>query len=131
MRRVRQWLNGVRRAVRRRLGETVHAVVTDPPDATKARVLFVVGDEATPWCAILACPCGCGETIRLSLVERDRPRWTLTIDNADRPTLSPSIHRVVGCRSHFFLRAGRIVWADRQASSRRHHVRSRDSADQI
>lgn len=115
MRLVQQWFRGVRRAVRRRLGETVHALVSDAPDAPKSGVLYVVGEDGKPWCAMLACPCGCGESIRLSLVERDRPRWALTIDGTDRPTLSPSVHRIVGCRSHFFLRAGRIVWADRRA----------------
>jgi hypothetical protein len=105
-----RWFEHIRRAVRRCLGETVYVVVADPPDAPRPGILYIVGED-TPWCGVLACPCGCGDAIRLSLVERDRPSWRLVIDDAGRPILSPSIHRVVGCRSHFFVRTGRIVWA--------------------
>ena len=109
-----RWFERIRRGVRRRIGEIVYVVVADPPDAPHPGILYIIGEEDTPWCGVLACPCGCGDAIRLSLVARDRPSWRLVIDNG-RPTLSPSIHRVVGCRSHFFLRAGKIVWADRRA----------------
>lgn len=112
-----RWFRRVRRVLRRRLGETVYAVVPDPPEAPRPRTLYLVGDTA-PWCGVLVCPCGCGDAIHLSLVARDRPSWDAVIDDADRPTLSPSIHRIVGCRSHFFLRGGRIVWADPTPSSR-------------
>jgi hypothetical protein len=112
----------IRRVLRRRLGETVYAVVPDPPDAPRPRTLYLVG-ETVPWCGVLVCPCGCGDAIRLSLVPRDHPSWNAVIGDADRPTLSPSIHRVVGCRSHFFLRGGRIVWADPTPRSRRNRER--------
>ncbi|MDM9644782.1 DUF6527 family protein [Rhizobium sp. S163] len=31
---------------------------------------------------------------------------------ADRPTLHPSVWRNSGCRSHFWVRRGRIAWCD-------------------
>lgn len=110
MTRLRVWYGSLRRTVRRALGRTVLVVVEDPPDLPLDRVLYVVGGAA-PWCAVLRCPCRCGATIAVSLVAADRPSWSFAADAAERPTLTPSIHRNVGCRSHFFLRSGRIVWA--------------------
>ncbi|MFX8036043.1 DUF6527 family protein [Acinetobacter baumannii] len=34
----------------------------------------------------------------------------MTVDESNFPTLSPSIWRSKGCRSHFFVREGLIVW---------------------
>jgi hypothetical protein len=120
--RLRVWYGSlrrtVRRTVRRALGRTVLVVVEDPPDRPLDRVLYVVGGPA-PWCAVLLCPCRCGATIAVSLVAADRPSWTFAADAAERPTLAPSIHRTVGCRSHFFLRSGRIVWAGLPQEGRR------------
>ena len=118
MRRIRRWFMQLRRAVRRGFGETVHAVVADSPENPQRGILYIVEEEGVPWCAVLECPCHCGDVIHLSLVEHDRPRWSIMIDDHDRPTLSPSINRVVGCRSHFFIRAGRVVPAH-QAVARR------------
>lgn len=112
-----RWFLRLRRTVRRHLGETVPAVVPEPPDAPASRTLYVVGDHDDLWCAVLACPCGCGEVIRLSLVNGDHPMWGFSLDASDRPTLLPSVHRTVGCRSHFFVRAGQIIWADAALSN--------------
>lgn len=102
----------LRRIARRWLGETAHAHAVEPPDRPKP-LLYVVGDRGNFWCAVLVCPCGCGDTIRLSLVKNDHPAWRLTVDADDRPSLSPSIDRTVRCRSHFFLRGGAVIWAER------------------
>jgi hypothetical protein len=107
---LREWFGGIRRAFRRRLGETIYVKVADPPDVAWPGILYIVGDE-TPWCGVLACPCRCGASIHLSFVHGDRPSWGVVVGEDDRPTLSPSVDRVVGCRSHFFLRRGCIVWA--------------------
>ena len=32
------------------------------------------------------------------------------IDKKKRVTLFPSVHRMVGCKSHFFIRKGKIAW---------------------
>lgn len=79
------------------------------PDELECRILYLVG-EGQPWQAALLCPCGCKTLIQLSLLPNDRPRWKLTIEANDRPTLSPSIWRTDECRAHFFMRSGRIVW---------------------
>ncbi|WP_408306747.1 DUF6527 family protein [Paraburkholderia sediminicola] len=58
----------------------------------------------------MVCPCGCSDAIQLSMIQGQRPRWTLTERNMRCPTLAPSIDRTVGCKSHFFLRRGKIQW---------------------
>jgi hypothetical protein len=84
--------------------------VEDLPEALEGRTLYLVG-EGKPWSAGLLCPCGCKETIQLSLVANDNPRWKLTHHRDDSFSLHPSIWRTKNCESHFFLRRGRISWA--------------------
>ena len=57
------------------------------------------------------CPCGCGQKVELALIREANPRWSLRNDLGNHPTLSPSVWLREGCRSHFFVRAGRIRWA--------------------
>ncbi|WP_277423091.1 DUF6527 family protein, partial [Pseudomonas viridiflava] len=38
------------------------------------------------------------------------PRWGYSLDSACKPSLHPSIWLNNGCRSHFWLRHGRIHW---------------------
>ena len=85
------------------------ARVEEIPDALDGRFLYVIGD-GRPWSAAMLCPCGCGETIHLSLLSDDSPSWTLRMERGGLPTLSPSVWRTKGCRSHFFLRHGNVVW---------------------
>ena len=73
-------------------------------------VLAREGDE--DWCVGMRCPCGCGETIELLLIREAKPRWDLLIDRLGRPSLKPSVWRQHGCRSHFWLRRGRVEWCD-------------------
>lgn len=83
----------------------------DPPDLPRPGRVYLVGDRADPWSAAMACPCGCGALIQLSLLRQDRPSWTAAVAADGAVTLHPSVWRVRDCRSHFFLRQGRIVWA--------------------
>ncbi|WP_315838659.1 DUF6527 family protein [Bradyrhizobium prioriisuperbiae] len=60
----------------------------------------------------MRCPCGCGETIELLVIQEAEPRWDLLVDGSGRPTLKPSVWIQHGCRSHFWLRCGRVEWCD-------------------
>lgn len=54
------------------------------------------------------CPCGCGNKIITPL---DDTEWELTKQN-DKPTLYPSVGNwQLDCRSHYWIRNGKIVWA--------------------
>ncbi|WP_425571243.1 DUF6527 family protein [Novipirellula rosea] len=58
----------------------------------------------------MACPCGCKSRIQLCCIPGSRPRWTFDVHENNTITLHPSVWRTVGCRSHFFLRNGRVSW---------------------
>ena len=82
----------------------------DLPDVHEPGRIYLVGDQSMPWSAALRCPCGCGATIQLSLLAGDTPSWRARRHFSGSVTLHPSIWRKTGCRSHFFLRRGHIVW---------------------
>lgn len=84
--------------------------VEDVPDVIKPGVIYMIGDTSMPWAVSFMCPCGCEEIISLSLIPTDRPRWQARIQKDGLITLSPSIWRTKGCRSHFFIQNGRVVW---------------------
>jgi hypothetical protein len=86
------------------------SVVEDPPDELDDNVVYLIADGGPPWSATFVCPCGCKERISLSLIPRDRPNWRATVNN-DGITLHPSVWRKKDCRSHFFIRGGRVLWA--------------------
>lgn len=98
--------------------------VDELPDVLKQRSLYLIGDGA-PWSAALLCPCGCRDVIQLSLLHGDSPRWRLSFDGDELPTLVPSIRRTQGCRAHFFLRHGRVVWSDDVTNSEQARPRTR------
>ena len=81
----------------------------DLPEKVEPLTIVAVGEGKHLWYAVLACPCGCGETVQLSLLQDERPRWRLT-ERDGVPTLSPSVWRHRGCRSHFILRDGLVTW---------------------
>ena len=85
--------------------------VNDLPDLIEPRRIYLVGEQSMPWAAALRCPCGCGATIQLSLMVDDAPSWEFRRHFNGSVTLRPSIWRKIGCRSHFFLRRGCIVWS--------------------
>lgn len=81
----------------------------DEPDQFENSVLYLIGENEYLWHAALLCPCGCGEIIRLNLLPDDYPSWKVQISRRG-VSIEPSIWRTTGCRSHFFLRFGRIQW---------------------
>ena len=74
------------------------------------RDLVLARDGDEDWCIGMKCPCGCGRVLELLLIPEASPRWTLAIDGKGRPTLHPSVWVKDGCRSHFWVRSGRIDW---------------------
>lgn len=109
-----RWLRGLGNwleNVFRRNRPLAVAHVEDVPDVIKPGVVYLIGDGPAPWATSFLCPCGCGETISLSLIPTDRPSWRAHLHRKGLITLSPSVWRTKGCRSHFFIRSGRVVWA--------------------
>ena len=88
--------------------------VTEDPDELLPQTLYAVGEGGHLWHVVLVCPCSCGATIALNLLPDDSPRWTLH-EHPGGPTLSPSVWRTAGCKSHFILRRGEIIWCHGRA----------------
>jgi len=80
------------------------------PDRLKSGTIYLVGEGEYLWYAAMLCPCQCGETLHMNLMPHSRPRWKVTRHQDGTVTLHPSVWRLMGCRSHFFVRCSRIVW---------------------
>lgn len=107
-------INAIRRFFGQRLPDasTRYDVIRadDVPDVLESHKIYIVGRSPYLCRVAMLCPCGCGETLHMSLLSDMRPYWTLTIHKDATVSLWPSVWRRVGCRSHFFLRRGRILW---------------------
>lgn len=90
-------------------------ICDDLPDVWDENSLYLVGDNNAYWMAALVCPCGCGCLIQLALDSTGHPRWKVSINKMMGATLKPSVHRKVGCRSHFFVQEGKIIWCHEES----------------
>lgn len=80
------------------------------PQSLVPKKLFVAREHGVDWEAGMICPCGCGDRLAVVLLKGVKPRWDVHISSKGHPSLHPSIWRSSGCRSHFWLRDGRIIW---------------------
>ena len=62
-----------------------------PPKMPIRSIVVAIEDEEI-WCVGLKCPCGCGYTIEISLF--------------------PSVFLKKGCKSHFWIKNGKILWCN-------------------
>ena len=74
--------------------------------------LVLAREDGEDWSAHLVCPCGCGKPLEVLLIPEAKPHWRLSRDARGRPTLHPSVWLKTGCRSHFWLRSGKVDWCD-------------------
>jgi Family of unknown function (DUF6527) len=79
--------------------------VIDPGDCT------VVDRGGVKRQLVLRCPDGCGEILSINLDGRSGPAWSL-YQKRGTWSLFPSIDKPTGCKSHFILWRGRILWCD-------------------
>jgi hypothetical protein len=105
----RWWKRLIRR---RRYGKVV---VVDSMSAVPERMggtIFIVRRGGFDRRAAFGCPCRCGRRIDLNLVRNaQQPSWSAAIEG-DTVTLHPSVWlRQDPCKSHFFVRGSRVIWA--------------------
>lgn len=81
------------------------------PKKIEGKIVYVIKDGLEPDSLLFKCPCGCDEDIFLNLLTDMRPVWAFNVNSEGLITISPSIWRHVGCRSHFFIRKSVVVWA--------------------
>lgn len=82
------------------------------PDSLKKNIVYVVGEGKFVKWAYMKCPCGCDDTIMLSLNKNNYPSWSVKQDKLGKATISPSINKLDGCRSHFLVKKGILIWAN-------------------
>lgn len=81
----------------------------DLPDTFEKATAYIVGENGHYWCIAMLCPCGCHQIIQLNLLPYVKPRWSFHERNSII-TIHPSIWRNSGCRSHFYVHNGRVIW---------------------
>lgn len=103
---IRRFFEWFARSIRNRFSSPYKTVrVENLPANLKNKVVYVEGD----WTAAFKCPCGCNDVIEFNLIDDVRPVWK--IKNTKKTTISPSVWKSDGCKSHFFVRKGQVEWA--------------------
>lgn len=82
------------------------------PAKLPRRDLVLARDGAEDWSVGLRCPCGCGERLEMLLLKGVKPRWDVSVDRQGYVSLHPSVWLQKGCKSHFWVRSGRIIWCE-------------------
>jgi hypothetical protein len=85
-------------------------LVVELPETLDASVVYVLGEGDHRWFVAMVCPCGCGATLEMSLLNDAKPKWRMVEHHDGTISIQPSVWRKVGCKSHFFLRRGLVVW---------------------
>lgn len=86
-----------------------HRFIDEIPDRIYDRVVYLIGHQGYYWQAVMICPCGCKELLYMNLIEDYDPHWKYRV-HGELISLSPSVDRIVGCKSHFYLTKGKIHW---------------------
>jgi hypothetical protein len=82
-----------------------------PDQVPIGEILVVRGVTHAKW-ACFRCPGECGNRFQLSLNPLQRPRWTISTDWLNRPSIEPSVLQVMGCQAHFWVRGGHLYWCE-------------------
>lgn len=80
------------------------------PETFAKRIVYIIGEKNHPWALAFECPCGCRKTVQLNVLKEAKPRWKFQVLAKNKIDISPSIWRTSGCKSHFFIRKGKIWW---------------------
>ncbi|MFW1676481.1 DUF6527 family protein [Pontibacter sp. JAM-7] len=81
-----------------------------PPARLPLRNIVLAREDGENWAVGFRCPCGCGKKLELLLIKEASPNWKLSVDEGGKPTLYPSVWLKTGCKSHFWVRSGKVVW---------------------
>jgi len=111
---MRNWLRNVIRRIHKFITQKTYKVEywEESPDQLKENVLYLLGERENSWSVIMLCPCGCRSSIQLSLLSMDSPSWRIIKDKNNKISLTPSIWRQRGCKSHFFITENKVKWCE-------------------
>lgn len=80
------------------------------PNKMPMRSIVVTMEDEEVWCAGFKCPCGCCRIIELPIIQEAKPRWDLKINSKNQISLHPSVFLKNGCKSHFWVKNGKVIW---------------------
>jgi hypothetical protein len=83
--------------------------VDDIPSKLESDIIYIVQEGTEPETLAFMCPCGCTEPVYLNLLKDTSPYWSYKIEKR-KISIFPSVVRRKGCRSHYCIRRGYIVW---------------------
>lgn len=101
---------------RKRMGNTILPSImfySDFPAAIKDDSVYFVGNLKYQSHVFITCPCGCGGSIALPLNAKTLSSWKVQWHIDGSISIVPSIDKIVGCRSHFFYKHGKIIWCSK------------------
>jgi hypothetical protein len=84
--------------------------VDEVPNTLDSKIIYIIENKGYRWKAVMICPCGCNKILHMNLIKDYNPSWKFEINKKKTITLHPSINRTVGCKSHFFIRKGKVIW---------------------
>lgn len=87
-----------------------YSFYNDDPETLNEKMIYIIGERPHFWKLSFICPCGCKEVISLNLLQEVSPNWTFKVKKK-RITIHPSIWRSVGCKSHFYIKKGKLDWS--------------------
>ncbi len=100
-----------------------HLFVEHIPEKLEAGVLYVSLEYDT---VVHSCACGCGNEVVTPLSPAE---WSVNYDGRSI-SLSPSIGNwEFPCRSHYWIRRGKVDWAARWSNERIASVQEKDRVD--
>ena len=74
--------------------------------------LALARENGEDWCIGMRCPCGCGQQLEMMLLKEVKPRWDARVNSRGQVSLHPSVWLRTGCRSHFWMREGKVIWCE-------------------
>lgn len=108
MRKLSAWLRRLFAQLTRKPRFNRVEFLPDWPERWRPDTVYLQGEDDDAWFAAFVCPCGCEDVVYLNLLPDSRPRWAVQRGDHGRPTITPSVSRVVRCRSHFWVKGGRV-----------------------
>lgn len=88
----------------------IRLVDGDLPSSLDKNTIYIVAEDGFFEHVSMLCPCGCADVVHLNLLPDERPIWKMENHAVGGITLYPSVWRKGGCRSHYWIRQGRVKW---------------------
>lgn len=82
------------------------------PARLPALKVALARDDGEDWSVGMNCPCGCGQRLELMVLPGVKPRWDFFQNSKGHVTLHPSVWLTAGCKSHFWIRDGKVIWCE-------------------